>query len=527
MNFNESIIVVIGDLINADYLKDKTNLNHDIIKQLKGNFILIHEHQEKLTIYQSLFAFIPIYYNKEKTIFSNFVKEINALEHFKNELNKRFVLESVLFNYPIFNQTFYCNIFRVPSFHYFECAQNGVNFIESEKIENWFTNNRLHSAEELADTFTEQCPKYFSQNSNAITFTGGFDGRSIVSVALKQHIKFKAYSCGRVENSDVSFPLEQSKILNVDFEAIDLMSDPYKADYLHAAREMTVFNSGFNGFLYPHFLYLAKIAKERGNDVLITGYCGSELFRALHIEGALTTKHLVDIFIATSDQQRKNIEQMLAHSPFATIDFSKEVDDLIKEIDDFKQFCSDKQFSKNEALYYYVFVEMFRKIFGSLLHAQFQYIKVRTPFLDYSFVSKLFQSEYLGAYNEFFIHNPIKRKKGQMVYPYIIKKNNTQLYGLPTNKGYSPKDLLSMSGNMKLAVNSFVKKFKKGNNTLAFLPLDNLGLISHFNNCFAAPSNDQKSSFIPVLNHIPAHVKELERDLILLCKSLNLYHDVQ
>jgi hypothetical protein len=107
--------------------------------------------------------------------------------------------------------------------------------------------------------------------------------------------------------------------------------------------------------------------------------------------------------------------------------------------------------------------EIFRKYFGPEIRMQNQYIENRTPFLDFQFVKQLFSTRLAGVYSNYYEHNPVKRKKGQLFYAQVIKDTHKKLYRMKTGKGYAPKDILNPLGNIKLGWTYVLKKFRPAN----------------------------------------------------------------
>jgi hypothetical protein len=94
---------------------------------------------------------------------------------------------------------------------------------------------------------------------------------------------------------------------------------------------------------------------------------------------------------------------------------------------------------------------------------QNQYIENRTPFLDFQFVKQLFSTRLAGVYSNYYEHNPVKRKKGQLFYAQVIKDTHKKLYRMKTGKGYAPKDILNPLGNIKLGWTYGLKKLRPAN----------------------------------------------------------------
>ncbi len=80
---------------------------------------------------------------------------------------------------------------------------------------------------------------------------------------------------------------------------------------------------------------------------------------------------------------------------------------------------------------------------------QFSYLKNRTPFLIW-ILSGITGTGSAGIHSDFFEHNPVRRYKGQVLYANIIHKAFPLFGQIPTDKGYRPDDLLSLSGRIRI-----------------------------------------------------------------------------
>jgi hypothetical protein len=181
----------------------------------------------------------------------------------------------------------------------------------------------------------------------------------------------------------------------------------------------------------------------------------------------------------------------------------------------------------NHFFYYFIFKEVFRKVFGFWTNAQFHHIKVRTPFLDFEFIQLLLRSEYAGCNNEFFTHNPLKRYKGQLLYAQILKNLKSPLFGMMTGKQYRPRQLLTFWGQMSIVLPYLRKRIKKKS---APLNIDNLYLISGFQSSWPEiqPSLLKIKQFYKIeevtsaIKRMHPTMSEVERDMLFQIASLSL-----
>jgi len=522
---NENIIVF-GDCINAEILNEKDKFSASYLKQLKGIFTLVIITGDSFQIYSSLFGFLPVFYSNDFNVISNSLDLIKRVGNYSSGINKQYIIESYLFNYSFSNQTYLKQIKRLSNFSYI-CYEKGKFEVKKYMdIADWFIErplNGINQLSNLASLFLNQVQHYYTDEINSITFTSGFDGRTILSAATLHQIKFDTFSFGRIWNPDVEVPLNNSRELNIPYHYYDLGLLSYQNEYFDLATKFSRLTGGFNGFLYAHFLYGAEQEKAY-SDNLLTGYCGSELFRALHIQGAITSRELVSIFTETNDKKLK--ENLWNSSKLIFIqksDYKEEFDNLFGEILQLRE-TKKKYFSINHFFYHYIFTEVFRKVFGAWTVAQMQEMNVRTPFLDYDFVLELLKTDLAGCNNYFFTHNPLKRLKGQLLYAEIIRQSNSQLYKMKTGKGYRPIDLLTLQGKVRILFPYLKKRHVKQ----SIKPnLDNLGIISayqyHKNEIESLYKNLEGFEISRILessNNLNPYTSEEERGILLQTASL-------
>lgn len=518
-------LIIIGDCINKYIVKEESSYSKELIIRLKGVFIAFIIEENKFQIIPSLFGFPPVYYSSNYKTISNSLELIKNIEGITPRLNKRFVLESYLFNYSFSNQTYLNGVYRLESFSLIQW-QNKISIERYLDLRDFFNNNPISGKEELeylSSLFLANVKEYFSESENSITFTSGFDGRTILSSAIYHSVIFNAFSLGQKGNDDVVIPLRDSKDLNIPYHYYDLGLLSYQKQYFGLAKKMSQITGGFNGFLYAHFLYGVNKEKNYSNT-LLTGYCGSELFRALHIQGAVTSKELISIFIEPEDLKLKDILWNSTKLKFIErYNYTEAFDELFSEILKFRT-TKNNYISINHFFYYYIFTEVFRKVFGSWTVAQMEEMNVRIPFLDYNFVFELLKTDLAGCNNDFFTQNPLKRLKGQLLYAEIIRQSNSQLYKMKTGKGYRPIDLLTLQGKVRILFPYLKKKLVKQ----SIKPnLDNLGIISAYqynkndiDSLYKNLEGFEISRIFESSNNLNSYTTEEERDILLQTASL-------
>lgn len=469
-----SWIVWIGDFV----LSDGLNSIEDLLRQLLGGFkiesqlmtagnyycICYDATSNKLSIHTGFLNIMPIYYYDQKESETVFIASkpiyISEQEEVSAQLNRKFVLEKMLFNFPFQNETIYNEIKMLGGNHYLSIDQTGCKELKHTNILDWVVDNPVpakKSLPDLVELLNNRIDSYLPGEDFYLSFTSGFDGRTILSRALRTNKQFKAYAFGTKITPDITIPGEQAKQLNFPFIPFFLDEDDYQEKALEYGLELVDKSSASSNFARAHYVYAAdKISKT--HNYIVTGNFGSELFRAFHVTGVMVTPFLFGLF------QNDNTEQFLdtyTYPEFLHLneEFVKEnIVDLKHKIALSEVFKKNGTFTKNQVFYSYIFEHVLRKYFGAELVLQSDYLINRTPFLDYLLIREIFRTELAGIYSEFYENNPARRLKGQMLYSYFIKSNSPQLYMMKTGKGYSPKSVISSYGKFYLVWNLLRKK---------------------------------------------------------------------
>jgi hypothetical protein len=483
VRLNKAQYIVIGDFIVPEGEKlsrfFESNPITESIKNFRGFFYIIEITRDSIRIFSSLFNVLPVFYfqNNNSIMISSKAHIISDHLNESLTLNRRFILEQKLFNYAFLNETIYKEIKTLPCNSHIEL--NNFKLIVHRHLDlgDYFVSQPVSwrkSISGMVDLFLDRVAYYFPDHPFYISMTGGFDGRTLVACARKYGKTFKTYSFGSDDNWDLTIPLEQSPALGLDFTPIYLDEEYVREGFLEGGKELMKLTDGNSNFLQVHFLYAAKLLSGK-SPYVINGMFGSEVFRAMHASGQVTSRAMVDVF--KYDDEKEWIEKIKTSATlkYLNIDkFSREMESLIEDLILYKRNL-EKGITRNQIFYKYVFEEAARKFFGNQILSQFPYIKVRSPYLDLKFMKEIFQTELSGANNTFFTNNPLKRYKGQLFYASVIEKCDKPLLYQKTDKHYRPIDLISPMGKMKVMCGYLKKKSK-----MKFSPpiLDNLKIVS-------------------------------------------------
>ncbi|MCJ7448595.1 MAG: hypothetical protein MUO72_12975 [Bacteroidales bacterium] len=456
-----------GDPISNEGFKEELQKNPEpefIVSNLYGHYyyILLNKANGETYIGNSMFSILPLYYyqNRDRIIFSENALSLGEHLHLK-DISRQFILETILFNYPLFNSSIYKDVKLLPSNSYLKISGTEVKIIKHTKIEEYFSSSPKpwkKSVNHVRDFFLETVKKYLPEKPYVHALTGGFDGRTLVSAGLYHKKEFSCYSFGSTASKDTQIASQLTKQAGIPFINIELNDQYARESSLNCGQEFIRNSSGTATFARAHYLFAAKQLSAK-NGYIITGNFGSEIFRAAHVAGAVISGNLYTLF------NSRNAEESIK-----AIENSKEFDCLNRDTykncwgalkEDILQLPYYNQtysgLTKNQRFYVFVFEEIFRKYFGAEMVNQFKYLRNRTPFLDIDFLKAIFKTGLVGIHSDFFEHNPLKRYKGQVLYAHIIKKAYPPFGKMITDKGYKPDDLINFFGKVNI-VKGYLKK---------------------------------------------------------------------
>lgn len=445
-----------------------------------GNYYCIYYQAStnKLQVFTGFLNIMPIYYFESGETINIASKPdlIAGNSEFSFPVNNEFVLEKLLFNYSFTNTSIYNGIIMLKGNHYLQIDEYGLNEIQHTDILDWVAKETIstkNATSNMVDLLNERIDAYLPNEEFYLSFTGGFDGRTILSRALDTNKSLRAYSFGVTNAPDVTIPLRQSERLGVNFTPFYLDSKEYIDNSMVYGLEMVDASAGLSNFARAHYVYAAKKISKT-NKYIVTGNFGSELFRAFHNTGVMVSPFLFGLFT------NSNIDQFLDQYEYPELEILNP-DEFKDELINLKNILSKSKvfkkegFTKNQIFYKYVFEDIFRKYFGAEITMQTKYLYNRTPFIDYTLIKELLKTELAGIYSEFYENNPMKRLKGQLLYARCIKSNSSQLYQMKTGKGYAPKSIVIPAGKIYLFWNLLNKKIAKRK-----LPQDEFGVSNAF-----------------------------------------------
>ena len=471
---NDYEFIAWGDPICTDTFRKELHIKRSIdfiINNLYGHcyYLFYDRNTRKFLAGNSLFSILPLYYVFDN---SRLILSDNAFtlgRHTGREtFSKRFILESLLFNYPLFNCSVIEGVSLLPSNSGIVLGRNGFKTGKHTAVEDFFYRDHLPlkgSAFRLTDIFLETIKKYLPDQNYFTALTGGFDGRTLTAAGTYHKRSFSCYCFGTSSSHDLKLAYEVASKAGIPFFAINL-DDVYLKDHsLDEGKNFIISSSGTGTFTRAHYLFAVKQLAGK-TRYLVTGNFGSEIFRAVHVPGVVISPNLYSVFSSGSPAEAcQGLWSSSVMKWLNQAEMSSEMRYLENDITGLPCFKEGyKGLSRNMQFYIFVFEELFRKYFGAEMISQWGSLNNRTPFLDIDFLKELLATEYAGIHSGFFEENPFKRYKGQVLYAHIIRKAFPQLGKILTDKGYKPDDLISASGIPRLVTSYLGKRLKRKNN---------------------------------------------------------------
>jgi asparagine synthase (glutamine-hydrolysing) len=466
--------IVIGDLIfpeavsasndgKAEFLNRHRRQN--TIHTLKGFFYLLafDAANRTIEIHSSFLNILPLFLRETpgRVTVSSSLQAVSQQPEFQAERNELFMVEKVLFNYSFLNHTPYKNIALVPSCHHLSLSTDGLVKKQSLQLEAMLVaapRPWKEHLDELSDVFVAEMQVYIPREPFALTLTGGFDGRTVLSLARKAKAVFETFSYGLATDLDVLVPQMLCRSLGLIHRPF-LLDEKYAADHFwENGLELVAATEGAANISRAHYVLTAsEMAKQY--RYFLTGNFGSELIRSWKNPGVMGSPVLFALFSSASKQV---FSEFVKNYPFLRLLRPELLQNNLEEVIDTAWDYRESlpaDFSVNQRFYLYVFGEVFRKYFGPEIVLQSRYLVNRSPFLDFKVMQTLLTTSLAGAYSDFREENPFRRFHGQVLYAHILRKTCPELLDLDLDRGYKPADFLSPFGKIKIVL-GYMKRRK-------------------------------------------------------------------
>lgn len=446
-----------------------------LFEKVSGNFnaLIYYPGKTKFVAITSKLGLYPVYYQqlgKDFMVSSRLgaFKKISGA----GKLNFPVIMQHCLYNYPISNKTFIQEVHVQPAgsilvFNNYAISINKYWTIDQEMVDSQGIKS-LSDSIDLMDTVLDrlirrQC---YQTTKVGLSFTGGWDGRLLLSYALKylSHDQMLLYSHGTMQSPDIKIPLSTSDKLNFNYIPV-LLDDPeYLSHQLKWAADTVKYSDGIRQITRLHYLYTMSLLRNSyGVRNIISGNGGSNLLKSSNYRPCSVFNRFV-IELIESDNIESTLRKHYEYCQFNLSTFFQNVD-WNSFLDSFDQkYLKSLLLINNKGMrFLHLLVsEIERKYFGSEIQSYKHVVKNYSPFFDDEFIKALMQTTFI-CFDD--IKGIQKSHKLSLLYGRLITKNNKDLAKEQTDRGFSMNDVSNPLLFPQMLYKYFKNKLKWGKAT--------------------------------------------------------------
>ena len=435
------------------------------LRYMPGFFFLIQvcPKERWVRVFNSVFSVLPVYYHQHDSVtyIASSLRSIRKMTPARLTPSPLFLLEKCLFNYALFNETWFSEVKLMAANSYLQ-HDGDLKVIKHTRITDHYSAAPARwqkAIDELSGRFISAAIDHLPTNRFVATLTGGFDSRTILGVALNTGSDFSTYSYGGTGTDDVLIPQRIASEFGFTHRTIPIDEAFAQKEYWRHALGFLRKSEGGGNISRSHYSYAAEsLGKE--TDCLVSGNFGSEIIRAMKSPGVMVPRPVFDIFeIEDHARLKGNFERNPGLRYLKPGDFAEALERLMDEISEFRSGLPSG-LSTNQRFYIFMFEEVFRKYFGPEILVESDFLRHRAPFIDFSFIEAVLKTDLAGVYSRFRETNPMKRFHGQVLYAHIMRKTCPKLLDIMLDRNYYPRDFLSAFGRARITAGYFAKKIK-------------------------------------------------------------------
>jgi hypothetical protein len=430
---NLSFLQAITSSFSSASIEENINL-------LNNGYILYADKLTKtITLYTDIFGFYHIYYYYNAKIFSISSDFKELLKYSNKQIDDFAVLDTILFNYTLFERTVVNDIKRLiggtkatwdgVSFKKDVCFNFANNF-QFSKAKNPLTYKKF-AGELVKGIQRETIPSVPVQ----ITMTGGFDSRAILAACKHLDFSVNAFTFGQESNIEIETLnpfinrfVDSYQFLLLDESYIKSIPDVFQS-FIYKNLDNPVFHS------LVEFQYCTtKIPSSN----LIVGFMGGELMNGQSLGSQVTFTSFAARFLLTSDfeDQKINLLRQLNEISFLNHDYVISIsDDYLKTLQPYFHKLN------NTNVLRFIINEEYAKFFGAVNKVFKNTQNLIVPFMSYGLLELLINSDISFLKKKLFKSNPLANYRSKVLYAKSILYLCPSLADSKFDRLYRVKDL--------------------------------------------------------------------------------------
>lgn len=297
---NDMLIVYNGEIYNHKELREelikkghkfKTNTDTEVIlhgyeeykeelfNRLRGmfSFVIYNKNDNSLIGCRDHFGIKPFYYyqNDDEFMFASEIKAFLAHPNFKKELNDKALKMYLIFQYSIFDETFFKNVYRLNPGHYFIYKDGKLEIkkyfdIKYNKVDKSYNEYQKEIKNILDDSI--KCHQINSDVEVGAYLSGGVDSSYVTGISKPD----KTFSVGFSESGfdETKLAGEYSEMLGIK----NYSNYISKEDFFDSLPEVEYYTDEPHANLSTvPLLFLSKLASEQVK-VVLSGEGSDEMF---------------------------------------------------------------------------------------------------------------------------------------------------------------------------------------------------------------------------------------------------------
>jgi asparagine synthetase B (glutamine-hydrolysing) len=444
---------------------------NEIVHHLTGwyNVLIYDEKHNEATLFNDRLGYLPLYYYESATIFA-FASKIECLLASGLipviEFDKTTFAEHLFFNYVLSDHTYVKNIFTLQNANIIHFNnQNGskskywntgeffgVDLVRGDKGFSLVNNGMQIAIDKINSS-------YGTMN---MSLTGGWDSRVVLSYLLPEFKnKLNLFSFGAKNSGDITIPLQIADNECLKYTPY-ILDEEYLNEFFIPKAQLTIeLSNGTRNYKRTHYLYaVQKIASVSG--ILLSGIFGDEVFKVGYPSGGtVLSQNSIDFINGNFDVDDtiksfinspvvKHFKNENARIPNELRIRLEKIKDQVSLFDTLTQKFLSFRFEWN-----------LRKYFGNEVNSYNDFVYNFSPFIDYDFLKNYAKTKYIGSRYPFESKGIKLKRQSTILYHDIVKANYPPLVDYHSSRGYSMKDSVTFSGNLKILARNFNTGTKK------------------------------------------------------------------
>lgn len=439
----------------------------EFIRDLHWGFIFISLHNSnRHFLINDPFGIYPIYHTNDMNNFligNDFYGICSRLKEVHFDLNG--ITDYFLFNYTLKSRTLMKEVKQLIGGSKISFSNQGMGIHQIFDISLILKGNHKKNRNFMHQDFIDNLLGNLNEKIPIeLALTGGFDNKVSLSVLLRFKKKFDAFTFGNKNNSDQIAAAEVATLFNIPHKQLNFDKDLLNQTSHHAKEFIR--NAG-NAPILDSLIYYRVVNQEIPKSNLVFGHMGGELIVGpVLISELVITENSALLLKSESRTElgaslRKNLDKMKILNVLRTSD---SFDEYIRSLTSYTDFHRSNE---NLPLLSFLLQETYPKFFGAVFSNLFGKYNVINPYLDISFLKKLYASRFSFLKKKTFQKSPVGHFFSRRLYPILIKKIHPPVLKSKMDRGYVLSDFLKWYKFYKPIINYAKRHLIKKKNSLS------------------------------------------------------------